>query len=67
MPSAGVRVVPGERKRGMERLRGGQSLTQTEESLCWCGDITTGVDWHDHDGSVAGSGLRDTEGSGLKE
>lgn len=47
---------------GMERWSmGGRSLTRTEEGLCWCGSITTGVDWHNHACSVAGSGQRDTE------
>ena len=31
-----------------------------ESVLVW--DITTGADWHDHTGFVAGSGQRDTEG-----
>lgn len=35
-------------------MEGGQLLTQTEESLYWCGGITTAVDWHDYTGSVAG-------------
>lgn len=34
-------------------MEGGQLLTQTEESLYWCGGITTAMDWHDHVGSVA--------------
>lgn len=60
-------MVPGGRKGGMERWRGGVVINtdRGESVLVW--GITTGVDWHDHTGSVAGSGQRDTEGSGLKE
>lgn len=47
---------------------GGRAVINTdrgESVLVW--GITTGVDWHGHTGSAAGSGQRDTEGSGLKE
>lgn len=61
-PSPGAQVVPGGRKGGDGKMEGGWSLTQTEESLYWCGGITTGAYWHDHAGSVVSSGQRDTEG-----
>lgn len=47
-----------EMERWTERRR---SLTQTEESLCWCRASTTDTDWHRHTSYVAGSGKKDTE------
>lgn len=46
-------------------MEGGWSLTQTQSKVC-IGGITAGVDWHDHTGSVVGSGQRDTEAFGVE-